>query len=354
MSVWDGTLSDVWERMARSGKPLVLYGTGDGADKILSVMERRGLRAAGVFASDGFVRSRTFQGMPVLSLEEARARFGDMLVVIAFGSSRPEVLANFARLDAEFETVAPDVPIAGTELFDRAFFDAHRARFEELRDWLYDAESRTLLEEILYAKLTGSITALLRAYSDRGQVWRELLHPERWEAVCDLGAYNGDTLRELLEVSPGIGHLYAMEPDVRSFRKLSAWAEQARPDAVLCNAAAWNAETTLRFAAHGSRSSGAGALGKTVEVCALPPDSLLQGARVDYIKYDVEGAETEALAGSAQTIRRWRPALCVSAYHRSADLAVLPRLIRSIREDYRFYLRRWAGVPAWDINLYCL
>ena len=44
----------------------------------------------------------------------------------------------------------------------------------------------------------------------------------------------------------------------------------------------------------------------------------------------------------------------VSAYHRSADLFRLPLLVRELNPDYRLYLRRMAGVPAWDINLYAI
>ena len=83
-------------------------------------------------------------------------------------------------------------------------------------------------------------------------------------------------------------------------------------------------------------------------------DRVLGGARVSYLKLDVEGAEREALLGCARTIRRWRPKLCVSAYHRNEDLFALPLLIEQIAPGYRFYLRRFPYVPAWDVNLYCL
>ena len=78
------------------------------------------------------------------------------------------------------------------------------------------------------------------------------------------------------------------------------------------------------------------------------------GTHIDYIKYDVEGAETEALLGSRAIIQRDTPALLVSAYHRSADLFRLPLLVHELNPDYKLYLRRMAGVPAWDINLYAV
>jgi FkbM family methyltransferase len=37
--------------------------------------------------------------------------------------------------------------------------------------------------------------------------------------------------------------------------------------------------------------------------------------RVDFIKMDIEGAESRALTGAADIIRRFRPRLAISAYH---------------------------------------
>ena len=83
-------------------------------------------------------------------------------------------------------------------------------------------------------------------------------------------------------------------------------------------------------------------------------DTVLDGAQVDYIKYDVEGAETEALMGSRGIIQRDAPALLVSAYHRNTDLFRLPLLVHELNPAYKLFLRRMAGVPAWDINLYAV
>ena len=81
---------------------------------------------------------------------------------------------------------------------------------------------------------------------------------------------------------------------------------------------------------------------------------MLNGAKVDYIKYDVEGAEREALIGSTQTILAHHPTLMVSLYHRNEDIFDLPILIHERFPQYKkFYLRRLKGVPAWDLNLYC-
>ena len=64
--------NDMWEELRQSKKPIVMYGMGDGADKILAVLESRGISVSDFFASDGFVRGQTFHSKKVLSFSEIK------------------------------------------------------------------------------------------------------------------------------------------------------------------------------------------------------------------------------------------------------------------------------------------
>ncbi|MBQ9783318.1 MAG: FkbM family methyltransferase [Clostridia bacterium] len=348
--------TDLWEYLQATKKTVVLYGMGNGADKILAVCERYGIPVADFFASDGFVRGHSFHGKTVLSYSQVKEKYGveNLVILLSFGSSLPNVLALFDRVDGECELYAPDVPVCGDTLFTRSFFADHREEFETVYSLLADEESRRIYENVLYYKLTGRIGYLRRAESQKDEVYR-LLQAESVTAAADLGAYNGDTVRELMDYAPHLATVYALEPDRRNFRKLSAFAESlTAPTVHAIHAAAWSEADTLTFADSGNRNAGAFAKGRTVEVNALPLDAVLGGQRVDYIKYDVEGAERQALLGSAQTIRAHRPRLLVSAYHRSEDLYALPLQLYDLEPSYRLYLRRYPYVPAWDLNLICI
>jgi len=355
---------DLWHRLKTTEKPIVLYGMGNGADKILAIMEAHGIAPADFFASDGFVRGHQFHGKRVLSFSEAREKYPDMLILISFASARPELLARFDELDAEYETYAPDVPVSGDTLFTWDWFCAHRANFNAAYALLADDESRRIFENLIDYKLSGRLAYLRAAVSDPGAVLRELVVPEHIRSYMDLGAYNGDTVRSQLAVSPELKTVWAMEPDARNFRKLSAYAEQeTRADIRVYPYAAWSCARTLTFRVEGNRNSTLaqnGTHGITVsqakekQIETQSPDAVLDGAPVDYIKYDVEGAEREALLGTAETIRTYAPKLLVSLYHRTEDLYALPQLVRELNPGYRLYLRRFPYVPAWDINLYCI
>ena len=73
-------------------------------------------------------------------------------------------------------------------------------------------------------KLSGKMEYLRRSESDKDEVFHNLLRPTAEEHFSDLGAYNGDTIRELLHYTDGrFASVTALEPDRRSFRKLNEW-----------------------------------------------------------------------------------------------------------------------------------
>ena len=90
-----------------------------------------------------------------------------------------------------------------------------------------DEESKSIFSKVVEYKLTGNIRPLLEAVSNPQQVMEELIQPQTIGAAADLGAYNGDTVRELLAACNGsVKKIWAMEPDRRNFRKLQDYAQQ--------------------------------------------------------------------------------------------------------------------------------
>ena len=346
--------TDLWQYLSETDKTVVMYGMGNGADKILNICHKYGIEVSDFFASDGFVRGHSFHGKTVLSYSAIKEKYGadNIIVLLSFASSLPDVLALFDKVDSECEMYAPDVPVCGDTLFDMEFFNAHRDELERVWDMLADSVSKDIFEKVVCYKLSGRISYLREAVTERDETFSLL---GKISVAADLGAYNGDTARELIARYPDIKEIYALEPDRRNFKKLSEYAEGISSPVIHAqNAAAWSETATLTFADSGSRNSGAFAKGKQVEVSATSLDSVLSGKPVDYIKYDVEGAECQAIIGSAETILNHKPRLLVSLYHRSEDIFALPLQIHGLCPDYKLYLRREPYVPAWDLNLICV
>ncbi|MBP3857027.1 MAG: FkbM family methyltransferase [Ruminiclostridium sp.] len=352
---------DVWTALSETKKPIIMYGMGDGAEKILNIMDRYGIKPADFMASDEFVRGHSFRGFRVKKLSEIEELYGDFIVVICFGSALPEVLDRIDMIRRKYETYAPDVPVVGDGLFDSDYISDHEFELMQLKSLLADDPSRNCLDLIMKYRITGDI-GILRSCETSKQEAFELLNIGTDETYVDLGAYNGDTVEEFLKYTgKKFKKIYALEPDRRSFSKLRRRLYYISAALLTAkNAAAWNTDTTLTFYNKAGRSSSlsAGNSGQTrgrgIETEAITVDTLLDGKPATLIKYDVEGSEREALLGSEQTIRKYKPRLIVSLYHRTGDLVELPLLINEINPEYRFYLRHHPYVPAWDTNLYCI
>ena len=81
----------LWEYLKTAGQPVVLYGTGDGADKVLARLAETGVPVSGIFASDEFVRGQQFHGFTVRTYSELLALREKVIVLIAFASELPDV-----------------------------------------------------------------------------------------------------------------------------------------------------------------------------------------------------------------------------------------------------------------------
>ena len=80
---------DLWQYLSSSKKSIVMYGMGNGADKIIGVCDRYGIEISDFFASDGFVRGQIFHGKKVLSFSQIKEKYGkdNIIVLVAFASS---------------------------------------------------------------------------------------------------------------------------------------------------------------------------------------------------------------------------------------------------------------------------
>lgn len=176
--------------------------------------------------------------------------------------------------------------------------------------------------------------------------WMEKANPSHQvqpgAIVLDCGAHVGIFTDSALR--RGAAKVIAFEIDPvnleclrRNFAK-----EIAENRVVVVAKGVWSSETTMDFTIS-TQNSGMGSLvvhdqgTTTIPVPLIPIDTALAELhipRVDFIKMDIEGAEREALAGAAQTLRQFKPTLALDSYHRPDDSVVLPRIILGANSGY--------------------
>ena len=191
---------DVWTRLAETKKPIIMYGMGDGAEKILAVMDTLGIKPADFMASDEFVRGHSFKGYRVKKLSEIEELYKDFIVVICFGTALPDVLDRIEHIREKYETYAPDVPVIGDGLFDGDYISDHEFEIMTLKSILADQESKECLDALMRYRISGDIGDLRSCETPKSDIL-DIIKIGFNETYVDLGAYSGDTVEDFLKLT---------------------------------------------------------------------------------------------------------------------------------------------------------
>ncbi len=342
-------MQELWSRLKKTNKPIWLYGMGDGADKIINILDKIGVKITGVFASDGFVRHQAFRGFTVMSYAEAKAISGDMIVLVCFGTARKDVLENIYKIASEQELYAPDVPVIDGGVFDLSYAKEHEDELRTVYDRLADGQSRRVFENSVYYRLTGDIRYLKECETEPEEAWKSIIQPTDSEAFVDLGAFCGDTVEEFLSHVGGYEHIHAVEPTKKSFIRMKNKIGDME-NVSLYNLAVSDKSGELIFNTHGGRNHAEAEKGESIKSASV--DELLCGKKATLIKMDIEGGEAAAILGARETVLKHKPKMQIAAYHRLEDYFALPLKVAEIRNDYQIFMRRFPSVPAWETNFY--
>ncbi len=353
----------LWDDLKENKPNVVLYGMGDGAVKLLKILDTLGVKCVGIFASDAFVRHQEFMGYIVKSQSELEEELGDFTVLSAFATRLNEVMENFKKISLSHTLLIPDINVSGDylELFDRAFLEKFADRIDAVDNAL-DSYGRAFFEALLSFKLSGDIF-----YLEKIEALRELavipFNADAVESFADFGAYTGDTVKEALFLYPRMKRAAAFEPDPRTFKKLLKNTENIGIEVTAINALLWDENNTLALRAGGAMNTiieenvlldEGLQKKKLVEVKAVRGDDALPFIP-DLIKMDVEGCEERAIEGTKKIIEDYSPILRVSIYHNHRDIFTLYEKISALNGGYSYTLRQKCRyIPAWDVELIAL
>lgn len=189
------------------------------------------------------------------------------------------------------------------------------------------------------------------------QYFAPFFRPEKdYKRFIDCGAFDGDTIRVLVDNIGKVEDLFLFEPCGTNFRKLSHYIHKHESHIaeriVLFPCGAWKNTEQLQFNDEAAAASTITQNGSSFIQCVAIDDVLL-GACPTFIKMDIEGAELEALKGAASTIRRCKPNLAISVYHSLSHFWEIPELVRQMLPEYHLYLRTY-GAAGFESVMYAV
>ncbi len=324
-------------------KPFIIYGAGGFAKAILKVCKGFNISPIAICDSNPEKVGEEFCGFKVLSFNEILDTYSDFLVLISafhYYDDIKKYLLQFISPD-KFGTINFFPQNCGRYFKDMVLDNKEKLNF--IYNNLYDDKSRDVMDNILKARITNNIEYIEKAFSPN-QYFNEITRLTDNECFVDAGAYTGDTIIEFLEhVNYKYNKIYAFEPSDSIFKQLSENISNVQnnntinvyKNALFSSTKQLNFNDSLPVGDHKIDENN---LSGGVVVEAVSLDEIID-EKVTFIKMDIEGSELDALKGAEKIIRKYKPKLAISVYHKVDDLVRIPEYIMSLGLDYKYYLR---------------
>jgi FkbM family methyltransferase len=166
-------------------------------------------------------------------------------------------------------------------------------------------------------------------------------HVAAGDTVIDCGAHIGGFTRIALRA--GARLVVAIEPEKANIIALQRnFTEEIKKGRViLIEKGVW--DKAGRLSLHLSNTGDSHSVvinqnaGQDESIQVTTIDALVQELKlpkVDFLKFDIEGAELNALRGSRQVLKQWHPRLAVSSYHKRGDPSAICGIVWEAQPSY--------------------
>lgn len=348
------------------GEKAYIYGTGNFATRIKDILEKANIQVLAFLELSKEIS--TYEQIPVVKLGSFEKLDKLYPVIIGLGNPTADVRLVHEKLqEVGFQTINPiQFAIASfksgyafenywligdTRLYQRCHSDIDSARLS-----LTDTKSRKIFDKIIAYRTTGEILELPERLSIDDQYlapdlpWGTLLHDG--VSVLDGGAFDGDTYENFKKKDVAIKFWNFIEPDSENFAKIKSKFSKLNNDIEFTQACLSQSDGFTKFESTGHFNNGSRVSNKgQSQIQTRKIDSFSDANVYNFIKFDIEGEELNALKGGMSTILKYRPVLAISTYHLPEHHWQIINYLCQHLEHYTYYLRVH-GEQTFDTILY--
>ena len=237
-----------------------------------------------------------------------------------------------------------------------------KGKIQQVRGLLSDEKSLVVIDRISEFRENPSVSSYVEPDLDRHYFPKDIEWKDKIDNInfVDGGAFTGDTIHSLMEISKEIGKevdsVTCFEPDIMNRVKLVAslaTLSNRIEKSFIFPCGLWSEDKVLRF------NSGIGSCSNVTSsesgdyIMGVSIDTALLSSKPNFIKMDIEGSEIDAILGARKTIRDRSPILAIAIYHKPDDLWNIPLLINEINPNYDMHITVY-GSFLQELVLYCI
>jgi len=358
-----------------SDRDIAIFGAGDRgfyAYRDLSALGRKII----CFADNNTQKQGTkMLGLEVVSPDSLRGK-NEILAVIAIGNKTiaSEIGHQLDKMGIESVVYNPGWHTVSIDDLDIVF------------NYLSDNKSKYVFYCYFRARCEDDTSYYKRTYEECQYFCIDPIRIENNHDyfLLDLGAYDGDTLEQFVEMTKGVfNKIISFEPTPKTFEMLVEKSAELKKKYNLadeqiecvCKGAGEQNEIKEFFIydeylpdenwCEKPNASGNGLdvfcptqyeNMKAINVEITSIDSFLKGRsdkKITMIKADIEGAELSMLKGAYETIKRNMPILGICIYHKANDICEIPLFIKTNFPEYNMFIRHHHSEYR-ELVLYCV
>jgi len=179
---------------------------------------------------------------------------------------------------------------------------------------------------------------------------------KKYKSIVNCGAYDGEVYKRFKKKYSD-AYYFLIEPDLYNFNKLKN-LKKSKKTSLFC--LALSRKPSIQIIETGLLTNSSIINEKTYNgtynfTPSMSLDSLFYNFNIgfDFINFDIEGSELNALQGSKKTFVKYKPDIAISIYHKVEHLWKIPLFINSLLPNKKLFIRNYSGLPSETI-LYCV
>lgn len=343
---------------------IYLWWISESCDEAIEFFKNNNVKIKGIYELNPDKYDNKYKNINVIkqSFNDIDTKWAIVITCSYFETIRKKLINNYKDIDKQLF------------LFDWYFLEKkkidyyieNRGTILKCYNLLEDNKSKEIYNALLKYRYIRNPELIINLYESRDNCYLDKVFIDDYEdwLYIDAWSYNADFITTLAEkVSINNSNFYIFEPNKIFFKNIKTNLSK-NINYKIFNIALCDKEWEMEFMQIPSSTSHIidkkyNAYKDLIDkkdidiIKTAKLDTIIKNQKVKWIKIDIEWSEMSMIEWATNTIKRDKPILLLSIYHRRDDLFKLQNYLINLNLWYKYYIRHYSLSVAKTI-LYCI